>query len=121
MIGNFAIIIGSYLLRGVIRYMKSVMDVLNNIKQGQLKNVYVLLGSEQYFIQQFKNGITQLLKEKVNDDIFTYDLMETSIQSVINDAETLPFFNDHKLIFAYHPYFITAEKITTPVNHDLAP
>ncbi len=39
------------------------------------------------------------------ENISTYDLSETSIQDVIADAETYPFFGEQKLIFATNPVF----------------
>lgn len=95
------------------------MNTIKRIKQDDVQPIYMLRGTEQYFIDLFKQTIMKQLKNKINDDFVTFDLTEVSIQDVIVDAETLPFFNEHKLIFAQDPYFITTKQEKTQVHHDL--
>lgn len=93
---------------------------LQTIKSGNIRPVYMLYGIEQYFIQLIKDTITQTLKKEVNEDIYTFDLLETPIQEIITNLETVPFFNERKLIFAYHPTFLTTKREKLPFTHDLA-
>lgn len=96
------------------------MEAIQKIKRNQIQSVYMLRGTEQYFIDLFKSAIQKQLQEKVNDDFVTIDLTEVAVQDVIIDAETLPFFNEHKLIFALDPTFLKTKAEKTPLQHDLA-
>jgi len=100
--------------------MIDVIKVLKKMKHGTIDNVYILQGTEQYFIEQFKNGLENLLKEKVNDEVFSYDLREIPVQDVVHDAETIPFFNEHKLIYVNHPIFLKPKPDKLPFVHDLS-
>src|SRR5690625_6900357 len=60
--------------------MIDVIKVVKKMKHGTIDNVYILQGTEQYFIEQFKNGLENLLKEEVNDEVFSYDLREIPVQ-----------------------------------------
>lgn len=97
----------------------SIGKVLQSLKKSNVAPVYVLQGTENYFIDEFRNKLNTVLKDDVNDDIITYDLTETPIQHVINDLETLPFFNERKLIYAYYPSFLRARPDKLSFTHDL--
>src|SRR5699024_8911715 len=99
--------------------MENVQQVMKKMNKNNIAPIYLLIGTEQFFIEQFKVKIEKTLKDKVNDDIMSMDLLEVSIQDVIMDAETVPFFNEHRLIYVYHPFFLTAKTERTQVKHDL--
>lgn len=40
----------------------------------------------------------------------SFDMEENGLGAVIDEAETLPFFGDYRLIFVEKPYFLTGEK-----------
>lgn len=93
-----------------------LQKALAEIKQGKFAPVYLLQGTEQYLIDLFKQELyTQLLKS--DDDQFNFaafDLEEVPLSIVIEEAATIPFFGDYRLVMAEHPYFLTAEK-----GHDI--
>src|SRR5699024_3661374 len=64
-------------------------------------------------------NLIQVVKGDDTEDVTTYDLMETPIQDVIADAETIPFFSEKKIIFVYHPRFLLAKSDKTHITHDL--
>lgn len=100
--------------------MENVQQTLKKLNKGNVASVYVLQGTEQFFIEKMKHTLEATLKTKINDDITTVDLLETSIQEVLMDAETVPFFTEHRLIYIYHPFFLTSKTERTPVKHDMA-
>lgn len=89
---------------------------LKAIHNGDRKPVYFAFGSEYYLIEQVKQALLQ--QKNGSTDELMYDLRETAIQDVITDAETFPFFSEHKLIFAYHPVFVQTKPDKTTVVHD---
>ncbi|MGH2123405.1 DNA polymerase III subunit delta, partial [Enterococcus faecalis] len=74
-----------------------------------------------YFTELVK---TSLIKEllKAEDDqfnFFSFDMEETALSAAIAEAETIPFFGDNPLVFVENPYFLTAERKTNGVEHDV--
>ncbi|MEI3606868.1 DNA polymerase III subunit delta [Pseudogracilibacillus sp. SE30717A] len=99
--------------------MSSLNQVITDLRKGQIKPVYLLYGTEQYFIEQFKQNLTHVLSREISEDITTYDLTDISIQEIIVDAETIPFFNEKKLFFLSEPTFLKTKPDSISVNHDL--
>src|SRR5699024_8184105 len=100
--------------------MSDFNQVYRSIKQNAVDPIYVLQGTERYFIELFKEKVIKTLSDEVEDEVITYDLQEIAIQDVIVDAETLPFFTDKKLIIVENPVFLQAKPEKTAVEHDLA-
>jgi DNA polymerase III subunit delta len=96
-------------------------DILKKIQKKQFAPIYLLYGEEIFFI----NEITQLIihnalhEDEIELNVSVYDLEETPIELAIEDAETLPFFGERKVILLKNPYFLTAEKSKDKVEHHL--
>lgn len=70
-----------------------------DIKQGQLKNAYLLYGKERYLIRQYRDKLKQAIVP--SDDtmnVTTFEGEGLDIKEVIALAETLPFFAEHRLL-----------------------
>ncbi|ALX48138.1 DNA polymerase III subunit delta [Lentibacillus amyloliquefaciens] len=94
--------------------------VLHEVKQKQIAPVYLLYGTESYFIQNITKHITKaVLGEETEENLSVYDLEETPVQEVINDAETFPFFGGTKLIIANNPSFLKGKPDKLPFEHNL--
>ncbi|TCZ77038.1 DNA polymerase III subunit delta [Paenibacillus albiflavus] len=98
-------------------YRKAAKDV----GAGHLLPLYVCYGQEKYLMQQFIDYVADQLIEPEYKEfaISKFDLKETSIEAVIEDAETPPFMVPHKLIFAHNALFLTGAKDTGKADHDL--
>ena len=86
------------------------MQVWKKIEKKQFSSIYVLYGTEQFLINETKQKLIAnvLTEEEREFNLSTYDLTETPIETVIEDAETFPFFGERKLIIAQNPFFLTA-------------
>ena len=86
------------------------MQRLNEeIKTGQLKQIYLLYGPENYLRKQYRNRLKQSLLG--GDDTMNYHYFEgTSVNpaEIIDLAETLPFFADRRLIVIENSGFFKA-------------
>jgi len=89
------------------------------MRQGNIQPLYFLYGTEDYFIEQFKTTLIESSETEVSDDVTTFDLTETAIQDVIIDVETLPFFNERKIIFAQNPVFLKTKQESLSFSHDV--
>ncbi|OMP67623.1 DNA polymerase III subunit delta [Domibacillus epiphyticus] len=95
------------------------MDVLKELKNGRFRSLYLLYGPEQYFIEEARN---LLIKNVLDGDaadlnVTSFDMTEVPIDAAIEEAETLPFLGERKLVFVQNPLFFTAEK--SKIDHDL--
>lgn len=69
-----------------------------DIKTGQLNHIYLLYGEEAYLRKQYRDRLKEAV---IGDDTMNYHYYEgkdISIGEVIDQAETLPFFAERRLI-----------------------
>lgn len=93
---------------------------LKQIKQGSPKPVYLCYGTEKYLLLQF---VSQLTKHVIDQEHLdwartVYDLHDTPISHVLEDAQTPPFLAPKKCILAHNAMFCTG-KDTSKVDHKL--
>jgi len=92
----------------------------NKIAAGKIDPVYLLIGLEHY---TFDTTIERLKKALPNIDdasVIRFDLLETAVEEVIEEADTLPFLEDHKLIIANNAFFLSGQdKKRNEVEHNL--
>ncbi|MFO8070194.1 MAG: DNA polymerase III subunit delta [Alkalibacterium sp.] len=99
--------------------MKSVLKQIDEINKGKLKAVYAIIGTERMLVEEVTNALTRTVKKKQKDDmnILHFDLTDTSIDDVVFEAESFPFFGDQKLIFVHSSHIFTGKKITSNIKH----
>jgi DNA polymerase-3 subunit delta len=80
--------------------------------------IYVLYGIEKFLIDQ---KIKSILSEKnINtDNVSKYDMEETPLSVVLEDALMLSLFTDKKVIICHNCYFLTASTIKLDINHNI--
>ncbi|MEX2461775.1 MAG: DNA polymerase III subunit delta [Paenibacillaceae bacterium] len=89
------------------------------ITQGKALPIYVCYGTEKYLQQEF---IAHLISKLVVPEqrqlaVSRYDLSETSLDTVLDDTETMPFLVEKKIIIAKNALFFTGAKESTKVEH----
>lgn len=74
-----------------------------------IKNIYLFYGEEQLIIS---NKISHLIREIPTNEhnISIYDLDESNLLDVIQDASMAPFLADYKVIIVKNPHFLSNEK-----------
>lgn len=97
----------------------SYVEVLKNIKKNNIGSVYFIYGSEAYFRENIKKQLIDKVTKGDEDSLSVYDLEEISIEEVINDAETYPFFSEKKLVIAVNPVFLKAKPDKLSFEHDI--
>lgn len=98
-----------------------VLDVWKNLKKGQFSQVYLLYGTEDYLINETKQLLLQyaLHEDELDFNFAQFDLEETPIETALEDVETLPFMGERRLVFMQNPFFLTAEKTKSKVEHNV--
>ncbi|WP_239254261.1 DNA polymerase III subunit delta [Listeria ilorinensis] len=89
------------------------------IESGQLAPVYLIIGTEDYIINESKKRILAagLSEEEQSFNYAHFDLEETPIELVMEEAETLPFFGERRIVLASNPVFLTTEKTKSKIEH----
>lgn len=76
--------------------MRSIDD---DISTGQLKQIYLLYGCENYLKEQYRDKlVTAFVPDGDTMNIRRYNGKDISVGDIIDDAETLPFFAERKVI-----------------------
>jgi len=70
-----------------------------DIRSGVLKHMYLLYGKEDYLKKQYENRlIGAFVPDGSEMNISRYEGADIAVRDVIDDAETMPFFADHKAV-----------------------
>jgi len=85
-------------------------------------SVYLFYGTETYLIEQ---RIQKMIQAKIpyeerEMNVITYDLLNTTLDEVIEEVETLPFLSEHKIVIAKNAFLFTGQKVNQKVEHTTA-
>lgn len=73
--------------------------IAEDIKTGQLKQIYLLYGEESYLIRQYRDRLLKAMIGEGNEmNVNRYEGKGVPIPEIIGMAETLPFFSDRRVI-----------------------
>ncbi|AZB43689.1 DNA polymerase III subunit delta [Bacillus sp. FJAT-42376] len=100
------------------------MDVLQFWKQinnKKMASVYLLIGTEAYLMEQtVKKLVEAALQEDEKDFNFSvYDMEEIPVETAMEDAETLPFMGEKRVVLLKNPIFLTGEKKKEKIDHNI--
>ncbi|RUL57067.1 MULTISPECIES: DNA polymerase III subunit delta [Lysinibacillus] len=94
--------------------------IWKDIKNGQIAPIYCIYGEETYFIDETIKKIKQALNTTEETETINFDLEESPVDFVLDEADTFPFFSEKKLILAKNASFLKAmEKGKEKIEHDL--
>lgn len=90
------------------------------IAKGDTRPIYVCYGPERFMLQEFIQYITDKLIDPNEREfaISRYDLSETSLDAVLEDAGTFPFMAEKKLVIAKNAVFLTGAKDNSKLEHN---
>jgi DNA polymerase-3 subunit delta len=97
----------------------SFSDLQQKIKGKKFSPFYLLYGTENYLINQIIEllGNNALNGEDKSFNFSTYDMEEQPLDLAIEDAETLPFFGERRVVVIKNPTFLATVK--DKQEHDL--
>lgn len=74
---------------------------------------YVLYGEEPYLLQESLSNIIHSTISDDNDmDMITYDALKSNVNALLEDAQTIPFFSEHKVIVIQNANFLSTNDDT---------
>ncbi|WP_172194086.1 DNA polymerase III subunit delta [Saccharibacillus qingshengii] len=92
---------------------------VKQVKAGEVSPLYLCYGTEKYRMKEFVSLLeTELIAEDQRSfAVANYDLAETPIELVVEEAETAPFLSERKLIVVRDSSLFTAGKESAKVEH----
>lgn len=94
-------------------------SIVKEIDKGTPRPVYVCCGLEKYRMQEFIQYLLNKCVPAENRDfaVSRYDLSETTLDEVLEDAGTMPFMAERKVVIASGALFLTGAKDTSKIEH----
>ena len=82
------------------------------------KQVYLFHGSDTFIIKSKINNLIN--KYKVDDfNVSNYDMEERRLSDAINDASTIPFMSEKKIVIIRNAFFLSTEKPKKAIDHNI--
>lgn len=98
-----------------------VNAIWKSIGEGNIGPVYLLMGVERHLIDTTIKRLIKAMPDIDESSVIRFDLEETPVEAVIEEADTLPFLEDRKLIIANNASFLKAsDKTKEKVVHNIA-
>lgn len=92
----------------------------NEISKGQIAPVYCIYGEESYLIEETIKRLKQALNQHEETEMTIFDLEESPVDYVLDEADTFPFLSEKKLIIAKNASFLkAADRDKEKIDHDL--
>lgn len=83
--------------------------VWKKIADGKIDRVYLLTGVEHHIFDQTIERLKRAMPDVDDETVIRFDLEQTPLEVVLEEADTLPFLQDQKLIIANDAYFLTGQ------------
>lgn len=98
----------------------NVRELLQQLNAGQVGPLYLITGTEAYLLNQIQSAFLRLIPdEQAQMNVGRYDMDQTPVAVALDDAMSLPFFGDHRLVMINKPLFLTGDSHKAKVDHDL--
>jgi DNA polymerase-3 subunit delta len=96
-------------------------QALKDIQAGKPAPVYLCYGPEKYRRNTFIQALTDALIEPEEREfaVSKFDMGDTPLAAVLQDAQTLPFMAPRKLVIASNALFFTGAKESSKVEHNV--
>ncbi|WP_026693937.1 DNA polymerase III subunit delta [Peribacillus kribbensis] len=97
-------------------------EMWKKIERKEFAPVYLFFGTESFLINETKQVLIQnlLAEDELDFNLSVFDMEETPVEAALEDAETLPFMGERRLVFLQNAYFLTAEKNKSKVEHNVS-
>ncbi|MDO5456908.1 MAG: DNA polymerase III subunit delta [Atopococcus tabaci] len=94
---------------------------IEELKKQNIPSLVLVQGSEKYLIEQVEEAIIEgVFQGEIDEFSFgRFDMENVSIDAALEEALSMPFFSDYRVIFIDNPYFLTSQKSKSDINHDL--
>ena len=86
----------------------TIQNLFKSLRNGRVASVYLILGHQEYLSRLIQRRFTALIPSNERTmNLARYDLNQTGLGTVLNDATSAPFLGKWRLIFVENPLFLT--------------
>ncbi|MGB3160455.1 MAG: DNA polymerase III subunit delta [Carnobacterium sp.] len=91
------------------------------LKTNKIAPIYLILGTESYLNRIARETFIHsiLKKDEIDLNLGIYDMEEVPLGVALEDAESVPFFGDRRLVIVDRPIFLTGDKGKPKFEHDI--
>ena len=98
----------------------NINELISNLKERKVNPVNVILGEEQYQIQRIRKAYLDLIPDEEREfNVGQYDMETVPLSTALDDAMSVPFFGEYRLVMITNPYFLTGENKKSKLEHDV--
>ncbi|MGF2385805.1 DNA polymerase III subunit delta [Lentilactobacillus otakiensis] len=95
-------------------------QLMQQLNKGTTNPVYLILGDQEYLSQQIKDAFVQIIPDSERSmNIGNYDMEDTTISAAVEDAISVPFFGERRLVMVNRPYFLTGMRTKSKVEQNI--
>lgn len=81
--------------------------------------IYLITGTEKYLKNQVIAKLSNLIPSGLQSiNLGQFDMEDEWLADAINDAYSVPFMGEQRVVIILHPYFLTADKTGRKLNQD---
>ncbi|WP_100406734.1 DNA polymerase III subunit delta [Bacillus solitudinis] len=97
------------------------LQLKKEIRQGQIKPVTFMYGTQSFLMEDIIHDITRksMSAEEAEVNITSFSLVETPLEIIIEEAETVPFFGGKKLVIVKDFHLVSSQKQDSKIEHEL--
>lgn len=96
----------------------TLRDVQQDVAKQTLKPIYLIQGTDQYLLDQVRAAFVGLIPDEDRTlNLAQFDMRETPLGVAVDDARSVPFFGDRRVVMIDDAYFLIGENPRTKVEH----
>ncbi|MBU8905623.1 DNA polymerase III subunit delta [Desertibacillus haloalkaliphilus] len=99
----------------------SYLDIKRKVNNNQIGPLYLFYGTETFLIEDIVQTIIGkvLTPDEHDFNLSVFEMKETAVDVAVEDAQTLPFMGNRRIVLVKEAYFLTANKEKEKIEHDL--
>lgn len=98
----------------------TIEQLKQQLQAGQHAPVYLVHGSDQFLTDKARRLFVNLIEPDDRTlNLASFDMREVSLAEALDDAQSVPFFGDLRVVLLDNAYFLTAENQRGKVEHNV--
>lgn len=98
----------------------SLQTIQQDVANQTLQPIYLIQGTDQYLLDQVRRLFVELIPAADQTlNLAQFDMRDTPLGIAVDDARSVPFFGDRRVVFINDAYFLTGESPRTKVEHHI--
>ncbi|AEV95119.1 DNA polymerase III subunit delta [Pediococcus claussenii] len=88
-----------------------ITELENELNSNIVKNIYLVKGNDQFIQDHARKLFLNLIPDDQQVmNVSSFDFLQSGMESILDEAQSAPFFGDRRLLFITAPSFLSTEK-----------